>query len=144
MGLEAERVVNGSFGEMWEDGEWQENVNSLTADIEISKNALKLSGTRWDKHKVIGLSGTGTASGFKVTSGMIQKNAWVMGDRGVPTKTEVISKLDDPEAFGHERVRLKNVKWDKINLANWTAGEEVKQESPFTFEGAELLDPIEA
>ncbi|MYL45056.1 phage portal protein [Virgibacillus halodenitrificans] len=144
MGLDAERVINGSFGELWEDGEWQENINSLVADVNIQKSALKTSGTRWDKHKVIGVDGTGTASGFKVTSKMIQKNSWVMGDRGVPAKTELISKLDDPEAYGHERIRLKNVKWDSINLANWTAGEEVTQETPFTFEGFELLDPIEA
>ncbi|MGY0692617.1 phage tail tube protein [Virgibacillus sp. FSP13] len=144
MSLEAERVVNGSFGEMWEDGQWQENINSLTASVEITKNALNVSGTRWSKHKVVGLNGTGTASGFKVTSGMIQKNSWAMGDRGVPKKTELISKLDDPEAYGHERVRLKNVKWDSISLANWTAGQEITEETPFTFEGFELLDPIEA
>lgn len=144
MALDAERVINGSYGELWEDGEWQDNINSLTADVEITKNALNLSGTRWQKHKVVALNGTGTASGFKVTSSMIRKNLWATGDRGVPTKTELISKLDDPEAYGHERIRLKNVKWDTISLANWTAGEEVTQEIPFTFEGFELLDPIEA
>ncbi|QAS52376.1 phage tail tube protein [Halobacillus litoralis] len=144
MSQDADRVINGSFGELWEDGEWQENINSLTAEVEISKSGLNLSGTRWQKHKVTGLNGTGTASGYKVTSKMIQKHAWAADDRGAPVKTELISKLADPEAYGHERVRLKNVKWDSVQLANWTAGQEVEQETPFTFEGFELLDPIEA
>ena len=144
MSLDIERVANGSYGELWEDGEWQDNVNSLTADVEISKSALNVSGTRWQKHKVTGLNGTGTASGYKVTSKMIQQNLWAASDRGVPTKTELISKLADPEAFGHERIRLMNVKWDSVQLANWTAGQEVEEETPFTFEGFELLDPIEA
>ncbi|RDY70323.1 phage portal protein [Halobacillus trueperi] len=144
MALDAERVVNGSFGELWENGEWQDNINSTTANVEISKNALNLSGRRWQSHKVVSLNGTGTASGYKVTSKMVQQNRWAEGERGVPVKTELISKLDDPEAFGHERIRLKNVKWDQITLANWTAGQEVEEETPFTFEGFELLDPIEA
>lgn len=144
MALDVERIVNGSYGELWEDGEWQQNINSCTAQVEITKNALNVSGTRWQKHKVVALNGTGTISGFKVTSKMIQQNAWAQGDRGVPVKTELITKLADPEAYGHERIRLKNVKWDTIVLANWTAGEEVTEEIPFTFEGFELLDPIEA
>lgn len=143
MVMDADRIVNGSFGELWEDGQWQENINSCTANVEIGKNAISPSGTRWQKHKVISLNGSGTISGYKVTSAMIKKNAWAMGDRGVPTQTELITKLDDPEAYGHERIRIKNVKWDSVQLANWTAGEEVAEETPFTFEGFELLDPIE-
>jgi hypothetical protein len=142
--MDAERIVNGSFGELWEDGVWQENINNTTATVTISKNALNLSGTRWQKHKVVSINGAGTVSGFKVTSKMIQANNWLASDRGIPVKTELISKLADPEAHGHERVRLKNVKWDEIQLANWTAGQEVEESTPFTFEGFELLDPIEA
>jgi len=140
---EVERIISGSFGELWEDGEWQENINSVNAEVAINKSALNLSGTRWTHQKVISLSGAGTISGFKVTSKMIQANLWTAGPKGTPTKTELISKLADPEAFGHERVRLKNVKWDRVQLANWTAGQEVTEETPFTFAEFELLDPIE-
>jgi hypothetical protein len=141
---DVDRIVNGSFGELWQNGQWLENINSVVAEVNVQKNALKLSGSRWDHHKVVGLNGTGTASGFKVTSDMIQQSAWMAGDRGVPTKTEFITKLADPEAYGFERVRLKNVKFDKVQLSNFTAGQEVTEETPFTFEGFELLDPIVA
>jgi hypothetical protein len=143
MPLEPERIVNGSYGELWEDGEWQQNVDNVVADVNIQKSEVPMSGTRWIGHKVISLSGAGTVSGFKVTSKMIQKNLWAAGDRGVPVKTELITKLADPEAYGHERIRLMNVKWDKIPLANWKAGEIVREEFPFTFSKFELLDPIE-
>lgn len=143
MPQEVERIIDGSFGELWEEGQWQQNINGVTAETAINYAEIKLSGTRWTHHKVIGLSGTGTISGFKVTSKMIQDQAWAAGDRGIPTKTELISKLDDPGAYGSERVRLKNVKFDKVTLANWKAGEEVKEEIPFRFSGFELLDPIE-
>lgn len=74
-------------------------------------------------------------SGYKVTSDMIARGF---------TKFDIISKLDDPESYGHERVRLIRCMPDKIQLANWTAGEEVQEETSFTFEGYELLDPISA
>lgn len=142
--METERIINGSYGELHENGVWQENINQVNADLNIKKNALQTSGTRWDKYKVVGVSGSGSMSGFKVTSSMIQKASWAQGDRGVPTSTEVISWLKDPEAWGFEAVRLKNVKYDKISLAGWTAGQEVKEDTPFTFEGFELLNPINA
>ena len=51
-------------------------------------------------------------------------------------------KLYDPEAFGAERIRLKNVMFDNIDLANWESGKEIEEEWKFTFEEYELLDPI--
>jgi hypothetical protein len=54
------------------------------------------------------------------------------------------AKLEDPEAYGYETVKLSSVMLDKLQLANWTAGEEVKEEVSFTFEGYELLDRIQA
>lgn len=72
-------------------------------------------------------------SGYKVTSDMIQRGF---------QKFNIIQKLDDPEAYGFERIELKNCMVDRIQLANWTAGEEVVEETPFTFEGYDLLDPI--
>ncbi len=134
-GLDPSRVILGSFGQIFADGQWQTNLNHLEASVENQKKELNLSGDDWVRHKKGPNKGTGTMSGFKVTSSMIQRGFG---------KFEVITKLDDPEAFGVERIRLQNVMVDKLQLANWTAGEEVTEEIPFTFEGYELLDPITA
>ncbi|MFS1513047.1 phage tail tube protein [Chengkuizengella sp. SCS-71B] len=142
--LESERLINGTYGELWEDGAHQQNVDGVTAEVTLEYADVKLSGDRWKHYKLTSIAGSGTITGFKVTSDMIQSHSWAEGPRGVPTKTELISKLDDPEAHGHERVRLKNVKFDKIFLANWKVGEIVKEEIPFKFSGFEVLDPIEA
>lgn len=142
--MDAERIINGTYGELHENGVWMENINNVTADLNIKKNALQLSGGIWDKHKVVGVSGSGTISGYKVTSAMIQSVSWAQTNRGVPTSTELISWLKDPEAYGFEAVRLKNVKWDKVTLVGWTAGQEVREDTPFTFEGYELINPINA
>lgn len=135
MALDASRTILGTYGQLFIDGEWQININHLEANVETQKRELNLSGDPWVRHKKGPMKGTGTMSGFKVTSDMIRRGF---------EKFEIISKLADPEAYGHERIRLMNVMPDRIQLANWTAGEEVTEEIPFTFEEYELLDPIVA
>lgn len=135
MALDASKTIFGTYGQLFADGQWMTNINHLEASVEVQKRELNLSGDLWVRHKRGPLKGTGTMSGFKVTSDMIRRGF---------NKFELISKLDDPEAYGFERIRLTNVMADKVQLADWTAGEEVKEEIAFTFEGYELLDPITA
>lgn len=142
--LDASRTINGSYGEVHHEGNWLTNVYSMSADVEISKEDIKRSGSRWTGKKVSGVAGSGSISGYKVTSDLIQKVSSICNDRGVQYKTELISKLDDPEAFGHERIRLKGVSFDKIPLVGWEVGTIIEEEWPFTFEGYDLLDPISA
>lgn len=133
MSFDASRVFHGSFGKIFIDGVWQTNLNSCTAEVANNKIKLNLSGDRWVRNKSGTYEGTGTMSGFKVTSDMIRRGF---------TKFSVIVKLDDPEAYGFERIRLDDVMLDRQQLVNFTAGQEVTEEHPFTFEGFELLDPV--
>jgi len=135
MTLDPNRVIYGSFGKCYIDGVWQTNVNRLELRVQLNKIELNLSGDDWVRHKRGSKKGTGTISGFKVTSDMLQRGF---------SKMSIISKLEDPEAYGFERIRVDNVMPDELILANWQAGQEVTEEIPITFEGYELLDPIEA
>jgi len=141
--LDSFRTVNGSYGSVYENGEWLTNYYKMTAQVEIQKQELKLSGDRWIRHKVTGLKGTGTVTGLKVTSRMTALNKDVtLDNRAKTTRTELISKLDDPEAFGFERIRLKNVIFDRLQLVEWEAGTVCPEEIAFTFEEWEPLDLI--
>ncbi|XID92498.1 phage tail tube protein [Paenibacillaceae bacterium WGS1546] len=133
--MDPTRAILGTYGQVFIDGVWQTNINHLEASVEVEKRELKLSGTEWTTHKLGPKKGTGTMSGYKVTSDMISRGF---------AKFDIINKLSDPEAYGFERIRLINCVSDKLQLANWTAGEEVTEETTFTFEGYELLDPITA
>ncbi|WP_178024970.1 phage tail tube protein [uncultured Paenibacillus sp.] len=133
--LDPGRVMMGTFGQIFIEGVWQSNLNHLEASVEAEKKELNLVGTDYTVYKLGRKKGTGTMSGYKVTSDMIARGF---------QKFSIIHKLDDPEAYGFERIQLNNCMVDKIQLANWTAGEEVTEETPFTFESYELLDPIVA
>jgi hypothetical protein len=135
LSLDASRTILGSYGQVFIDGEWQTNFNRLEANVEMDKKELLLSGDSWKRFKKGPLKGSGTMGGFKVTSVMLQRGFG---------KFEIISKLADPESQGFERIRLKNVLVDGLQLANWKAGEMVEEEVKFTFEEYELLDPIGA
>ena len=143
-GIDSMNTIDGHYGSIFHEGAWLANFNKAEGNIEIQKEELKLSGDRWTRHKVVGLKGTGSISGYKVTSELIQFNLPVANSRNKSVRTELEYKLDDPEAIGMERIRLMNVMFDSIPIASWEAGKVVPEEWKFTFEGVELLDPIEA
>jgi hypothetical protein len=144
MALDATRVINGSYGEVWHDGQWLTNIMSAEAAIEIGKEEINRAGTRWVAHKVTSLTGTGSISGYKITSEFVERIGQIANDRKGAFVTELILKLDDPEAFGAYRVRLKGVQFDNIPLLNYEMNSIVEEELNFTFTGYELLDKIVA
>lgn len=145
MALDSTRVIDGSFGEVFDaDGDWLTNITKCEINVDIGKEEIQRAGTRWVGHKVTSLTGTGTISGYKITSDFIEKIGQIANDRQGGYVTEIITKLDDPESFGAERIRVKNVQFDTIPLANYEVGSIVEEELPFTFSEYELLDKIEA
>ncbi|MBE5977882.1 MAG: phage portal protein [Paenibacillaceae bacterium] len=141
--MDETKVINGSYGECHCEGKWLTNIYKMSADIEPSYGDVKMSGSRWTGQKLLGLKGSGSISGYKITSELVKNVARITDDRKSEYVTELISKLDDPEAYGYERVRLKHVKFSKIPIVGWEVGSMVEEEWPFTFVGVEWLDKIE-
>jgi hypothetical protein len=143
MALDATRVINGSYGSVFDaNGNWLTNVTEFSANVEINKEEIMRSGSRWTGHKVTSLSGSGTISGYKVTTELIDAIGDVANDNGVSFVTEIQAKLADPEAYGAARIRLKGVQFDNIPLMNFSVGEVVTEELNFTFTGYELMEKI--
>jgi len=140
MPLDETRVINGDFGEVWHEGVWMTQVTGAEANVEISKEEVRRAGTRWRGFKSTSLSGSGTISGYKVTSEWVERIGQIANDQRGAFKTELIIALKDPEAWGAYRVRLKNVTFDNIPLVNYEVGSLVEEEIPFTFVGFDLLD----
>lgn len=136
--MDETRVISGSFGGIYLNGELKGNFNHCEIKDDYEWTELKLAGGRRTKHKLVGVSGSGTISGYKVTSELQQT---LLSDP--TTQFQVISKLDDPEAYGNERVRVSKVKFTTNNIANWKTGEIIEEEWPFVFDDEpEFVDPI--
>ena len=133
MALDASRTIHGSKGKILVDGKWQTNLTECTAEVELDKKELNVCGDDWTRYKQGSKKGTGSMSGYKITSEIIKRGF---------KRFEVTTSLEDPEAYGYERIRLKNCMADKMQLINLKANELIEEETPFTFEGFELLDKI--
>jgi hypothetical protein len=133
--LDPDKTILGTYGEVYINGELFANFNHLEATDDENLISFNVVGKRRTQHKSGPVEGTGTISGLKVTSKILQMP--------VGTRFEIISKLADPEAYGYERIRFRSCKFKNRQWANWTAGEQVQEEVQFVYdEDPELLDPI--
>ncbi len=139
---DASRVVNGSWGEVWVDGDYMAEATGLEAKVSLDKQEVNQTGTLEKGYKVTGVDGKGTLKMNKVTSYFIQK----MSDNlkaGKTTTATIISNLEDPDSFGAERVQLNGCVFDELTLVNWEAKKLGEESIPFTFTSWEILESIQ-
>lgn len=140
--IKPEQVINGSWGEAWLDGDYLAEIKGLEARIAIEYEDIDRPRRLGKGKKMIGFEGTGSLKLHKVTSRFIK----LLSDnlkQGKQTSFTVISKLDDPDALGAERIMLKNVTLEELTLANWEAKTNGEEEIPFSFDDWEPMDLIE-
>jgi len=135
--------MNGTWGEVWLDGEYVAECYGLQAKVSFNKETVNLCGRMAEDKKITSISCTGSLRMHKVNSRM----ALAIGDRikrGEDVRFTIISKLADPDAYGAERVVLRNVSFDDLTLADWEVARNGSIEAPFTFTDYEFLDTVEA
>lgn len=138
---DASRVINGSFGEVWVDGDYMAEATGLEAKVSLDKQEVNQTGTLEKGYKVTGIDGKGTLKMNKVTSYFIRKISDNL-KAGKTTTATIMSNLEDPDAFGAERVQLNGCVFDELTLINWEAKKLGEESIPFTFTSWEILDSI--
>ncbi len=136
-----ERIMNGTFGEVWFDGDLVSECYGLEARVEIEKEEIAVCGKLGTDTKMMGYKGTGSTKMHKTNSRMMIKLSDKI-KRGENPRLQILSALKDPAAFGAERVLIKDTCFDDLTLANWEAKAKGEVECPFTFTDWELLDTI--
>lgn len=139
--IDGKRVLNGTYGEVWLDGDYVAEVTGLQAKIALKKETVNMCGDMADKQKVIGWSGTGSLKFKKVFSRMAIKMKQILKE-GKDVRFVIISKLDDPDSYGAERVVIRDVSFDDLLLADWSVNASGNIEAPFTFSDYDYLDSI--
>ena len=137
----AKRVISGTWGEVWLDGDKVSECYGLQAKVSFNKEDIALCGQMASDKKVTSIECTGSLRMHKVTSRM----ALAIGENirnGKDVRFTIVRKLKDPDAYGAERVVLSNVSFDDLTLADWEAKSVGKVECPFTFTDYEFLDEI--
>ena len=137
----AKRVISGTWGEVWLEGDKVSECYGLQAKVSFNKEDIALCGQMASDKKVTSIECTGSLRMHKVTSRM----ALAIGENirnGKDVRFTIVSKLKDPDSYGAERVALYNVSFDDLTLADWEAKSVGKVECPFTFTDYEFLDEI--
>lgn len=133
--------ISGTFGELWLEGDYVAELEGFQAKVEFKKAEVPRPRHMIAAHKTVGAEGKGSCTMTKVNSRMTK----LIGLRIKEQKTlafEIISKLDDPDNIGAERIKYKSVQFDDLTLADFKNGEIGKVEAPFTFDDFEPIDLI--
>ena len=136
-----ERVINGTWGEVWVDDDYMAEVTALEAKVSLEKTEVNQVGTLAKGYKVTGIEGKGTLKMNKVSSYFIRK----LSDNikaGKTTSCTIISKLAAPDLFGAERIQLNGCTFDELTLADWEAKKLGEESIAFSFTGWDVLDCI--
>ncbi len=136
-----EQVVNGTWGEIWVDGDYMAEITAFKAEIDIEYSDVNMTRRLAKAKKMVGYEGKGEIKLNKVTSRftkLISDNL----KKGKQTVVTIISKLDDPDAMGAERVVIKDATFEKLTLADWESKKNGEETQPFSFTDWDLLDLI--
>jgi len=137
------RTINGTFGSVVLDGKKVAGVISFEAIYEFEKEDINMAGEFSTDTKYVGGAGKGTVKMYLLDSEFSSRVASI-ATTGKEVSSNMISTLEDPDAYGAERVAIKNCKFDSVALANWEVKKPTEVEMPFTFTGFEFIDKIKA
>ena len=144
MTIRGNRILSGTYAEVWVDGE---------KIFEVSKIELKVTANREDVQigldvdsKITGLKGEGSYVVKKVyTRAKAVLEKW---KKGSDVRVQIIAKLQDPDAVNGqiERWSGDNVWHNELPVVNWEKGGIVEEEVSIGFTPSDLtnLDEIKA
>lgn len=137
--MEAKKVMYGSDGEVWLDGDYMAQVEALKATITYDKIEVKMVKHKGHGYKSTGWTGKGTLKMHHVDSYFVKKYA-AAAKEGRQLPITIISKVSDKDAVGEERIALKNVLLDGFSLIDWEVGKLGEDSVNFTFDDYDILD----
>lgn len=140
--MDAKNVINGTFGEVWFDDELLAEQKGLQAKIEFTKEDVNLPRKLGKSTKIVGWEGKGTLRLYKVNSRIALKVQQFV-KKGKDVRFTIVSKLDDPDSYGAERVVIKGVSFDDLTLVDFEPKKVLEVELPFTFDDYDFIDAIE-
>jgi hypothetical protein len=137
----AKRVISGTWGEVWLDSDYVSECYGCKLAAKFTKEKIPRAGHMITDNKITSIEATGSLKLYKCNSRM----ARAIGDKiknGKDVRFTIISKLDDPDAYGAERVSVTGVSFDDLTIADWEVGKIGQIESPFTYSDYDYLDKI--
>lgn len=138
--IPANRVMAGTWGQVWVDGELWAELSAFQAKFTYNKSPVNMCGAMAEDAKITSVKGTGSITVSKVfTRNNTQADSLL---EGRDVRATIVAKLADPDAYGAERVALYNVSFDDETIMDFSHGQLGQTTHPFTFTQREWLDVV--
>ncbi len=141
MSIAANRVMSGTWGQVWVASELWAEVSAFQAKFTYTKEDQQMAGQMAVDTKIVNAKGTGSITIKKVFSRTANHSNQVL--KGIDERLTIIGKLADPDAYGAERVAFYNVSLDEEAIMDWKAGGTTEITIPFTFTEREWLQEVQ-
>lgn len=136
-----DQIINGTYGNVWVDGELWAEVESFEAKITVSYEDVNFAGHGGTFKKGTGWTGEGSMAIKKIYSRVQRKMANNV-KKGIFPRFEIVGKVDDPGALGAERTALHDVTINEFNLLKFEQKTLGSEEIPFAFSDYDMIDTI--
>ena len=93
---------------------------------------------------LIGANGAGKTTTLRTITGLEKAASGSITFEGHDLRKTLVGKLDDPDAYGAERVAVYGVSYDEQVLMDWEAGKAGSMTISFQATNVEYLDKVEA
>lgn len=139
--LFGDKVINGTWTEVWLDDEYVAEATGVTAKVEFQTETVNFAGQMFEDRKVVGYTGSGSLTLHKVNTRFQNSIAETM-KTGKEARFTLIVKIADPSVDGVERVALKNVCLNSLPLFETDMKKLLNVTYDFSFSDFEYLETI--
>lgn len=141
MTIKANKVINGTHGALWVNGELWSDLESLELKVTLEYADVNMSEDMGTHRKFMGWVGEGSIVIKKVYSRGSNLLAKAVKSGKMPEIT-ITSKLADPDAYGQERVTVSDVTFNEFLLTKIEQRTLLQEELGFAFGDFDVLDAI--
>ena len=131
-GYTDEQIWLGTWGKVWVDGELLSEATAFRAEVTMSYEDVTRVQNMMTGHKLTSMAGEGEITLHKVDSFILNKVS-AKAKRGILPDITIESSWDDPNSNGEQRIAVKHVKFEKMTLIDWEAGNIGEESYSFTF-----------
>lgn len=134
------RVMNGTWGTVWEDGSEVAEISAFQLKVAKNWDPINMCGQMAEDRKLTSIKITGSMTLHKVYSRGAEDAR--SADRGHDVRRTLVAKLDDPDAYGAERVAVYGMNYDEQTLMDFAAAKAGSVTVPFQATAFEYLDEV--
>lgn len=139
--MNSNKVLCGTHGKVWVGSDKMANVKSFEAKASMEYEDINVSEDLATHKKYMGYAIEGTMTLHKIDSYIANLITDGIQTGNMPDVT-IVAAIEDPAAYGYERVQLTGVQFSELMLLKFETKAVGEEEVPFTASGFRFLDKI--